>query len=220
MDCEAFRDDMLDVLYGEGGEAAARRFGAHQAACADCRREMAQLRAVRSDLAHWRLPENLGAPPARIQARRPPIGLAAAAGLLLALGASLALSGAEVRYDAAGFSLRVGRGAGETRALLEAQEKRHREEIEALRAQVAAVKPPDRAALMSAVADMIRDSETRHDAAVQASLRDLRERSEAQRQYDLARVSAGMAYLDGKAGLQAARTTELVGHLLQVSQQK
>jgi hypothetical protein len=31
-------------------------------------------------------------------------------------------------------------------------------------------------------------------------------------------MSAGLAYLDGKAGLQAARTTELVGHVLQASQ--
>src|SRR5438445_99975 len=59
MDCEAFRDDMLDVLYGEGGEAAARRLEAHQTTCADCRREMAQLRELRGDLAHWRLPEGL-----------------------------------------------------------------------------------------------------------------------------------------------------------------
>src|SRR5262249_22793634 len=163
-------------------------------------------------------PEKLGAPPARLHAARLPWGLAAAAALVLALAASLALSGAEVRYDTSGFSVRVGRGAGDTRALLDAQERRHRAEIDALRAQLAAVRPPDHDALMRSVADMIRESEARHDAAVQASLRDLRGRADAQRQYDLARVSAGLAYLDGKAGLQAARTTELMGHLLQVSQ--
>jgi hypothetical protein len=219
MDCEAFRDDMLDVLYGEGGEAAARRFEVHQTACADCRREMAQLRALRGDLAHWRLPEKLGAP---APAPKPRLSwaLAAAASLVLALGASLALSGAEVRYDASGLSVRLGRGGSDTRALLEAQERRQRQEIDALRAQVAAVRPVDQDALMRAVSDMIRESEVRHDAAIQASLRDLRERTDAQRQYDLARVSAGLSYLDGKAGLQAARTTELMGHLLQASQQK
>jgi len=219
MDCEAFREDMLDVLYGEGGEAAARRVETHQTTCADCRREMAQLRKLRGDLAHWGLPEGLIAAPARGHERRP-WALAAAAGMVLALGASLALSGAEVRYDPSGFSVRLGRGTGETRALLDAQERRHQEEIDALRAQLAAARPTDQDALMRAVADMIRESETRHDAAIQASLRDLRQRSDAQRQYDLARVSAGLAYLDGKAGLQAARTTELMGHLLQASQQK
>jgi hypothetical protein len=30
-------------------------------------------------------------------------------------------------------------------------------------------------------------------------------------------MSAGLTYLDGKSGLQAARTTELVGHILQAS---
>ena len=67
---------------------------------------------------------------------------------------------------------------------------------------------------------MIHESETRQDEARLASLRVLRQRAETQRQYDLARMSAGLAYLDGKAGLQAARTTELVGHVLQASQQK
>jgi hypothetical protein len=220
MDCEAFRDDMLDVLYGEGGEAAARRFEAHQAACADCRREMAQLRSVRGDLSHWRLPERLRTAPARVSAPRLPLALAAAAGLVLALGAALGLSGAEMRYDASGFSVRLGRGASEARALLAAQDRRHREEIDGLRAELALLRPADHDALQRMVSDMIRESEARHDAAIQASLRDLRQRSDTQRQYDLARVSAGLAYLDGKAGLQAARTTELMGHLLQASQQK
>ena len=63
MDCDAIRDDMLDVLYGEGGEAAVRRVEAHQAGCAECRRELASLRRLRGDLAQWRLPERLGVSP-------------------------------------------------------------------------------------------------------------------------------------------------------------
>lgn len=219
MDCDAFRDDMLDVLYGEGGEGAARRVEAHQATCADCRREMADLRRLRGELAHWRLPEALlAAPAARARPPRLPFGLAAAAALFLALGAALGLSGAELRYDEGGFSVRLGRG-GDARALAEA-EHRHRDEIAALRAELAAARAPDEGQLLRTVADMIHESETRQAAARQASLRELRQRAETQRQYDLARVSAGLAYLDGKAGLQAARTTELMGHLIQASQQK
>jgi hypothetical protein len=217
MDCDAIRDDMLDVLYGEGGEGAARRIEAHQATCADCRREMADLRRLRGDLAQWRLPERLGANPAAApRPRRLPLGLAAA--LVLAATAGLAFSGAELRHDEAGFSLRVGR-ASETRALADL-ERRHREEVAALRAEIAAVRVPDDRALLRTVAEMIHDSETRQDEARLASLRVLRQRADTQRQYDLARMSAGLSYLDGKAGLQAARTTELVGHLLQASQQK
>ena len=219
MDCDAIRDDMLDVLYGEGGEAAARRVETHQAACADCRREMADLRRLRGDLAQWRLPEGLGAPPAvAVRPRRLPLGLAAAAALVLGATAGLAFSGAELRHDAAGFSLRVGRGS-EAAALADL-ERRHREELAALRAEIAAIRPPDDRQLLRTVADMIHESETRQDEARLASLRVLRQRAETQRQYDLARMSAGLSYLDGKAGLQAARTTELVGHLLQASQQK
>jgi glycosyltransferase involved in cell wall biosynthesis len=47
-----------------------------------------------------------------------------------------------------------------------------------------------------------------------------RERAEAQRRYDLARVSAGLSYLDGKTGQQVARTTELMGYVLQASQKR
>ena len=41
MDCEAYRDQMLDLLYGEAGEAARRSVEEHQAGCASCRDEMA-----------------------------------------------------------------------------------------------------------------------------------------------------------------------------------
>jgi len=219
MDCDAIRDDMLDVLYGEGGEAAVRRVEAHQTACAECRRELASLRRLRGDLAQWHLPEGLGAAPAApLRSRRLPLGLAAAAAVFLGAVATLAFTGAELRYDAAGFSLRLGR-ASESRALADL-ESRHREEMAALRAELAAVQAPDDQQLLRTVAGMIRESEARQDEARLASLRVLQQRAETQRQYDLARMSAGLSYLDGKAGLQAARTTELVGHLLQASQQK
>jgi hypothetical protein len=219
MDCDAIRNEMLDVLYGEGGEAAARRVEAHQAACPDCRRELADLRRLRGDLSQWRLPERLGTTPAvSVRPRRLPLGLAAAAALILGVTAGLAFSGAELRSDQAGFSLRVGGGA-ESRALADL-ERRHREELATLRAELAAIRPPDDRQLLRTVAEMIHESEARQDEARLASLRILRQRAETQRQYDLARMSAGLSYLDGKAGLQAARTTELVGHLLQASQQK
>src|SRR5205814_6206672 len=108
MDCDAFRDDMLDVLYGEGGEAAVRRLDAHQAGCADCRRELAALRRLRGALAQWRLPPSLDARAPRATGARFPVRLAVAAGLLVALGGGLAVAGAEVRYDAQGFTVRLG----------------------------------------------------------------------------------------------------------------
>ena len=41
-----------------------------------------------------------------------------------------------------------------------------------------------------------------------------------QRRQDLAQVSASFAYLDGKSGLEAARTTELMGRVLQASERR
>lgn len=216
MDCDAIRDDMLDVIYGEGGEAAARRVEAHHAVCAACRDEMAGLRRVRGHLGQWRMPEALRASPPPASSRRWPVALAAAAGLILALTGALALARAEIRYDHEGLSVRFGEDA--RRDVVAAQ--RDREAIAALRAEVAALRSRDAGPSLAAVESMIRESEGRQAEARQASLREIRERTDTQRQYDLARVSAGLAYLDGKAGLQAARTTELMGHLLQASQQK
>ena len=219
MDCEAFRSDMLDALYGEGGEASARRAEAHQLACADCRREMADLRRLRGDLSQWRLPETLrrsaesaGTP------RLLPIAWAAAAAILLAAGSATLFGGAELRRDQAGFSLRIGRSL-DTEVLAQI-DRRHRAELANLRAEMAAARPPDQQQLLRTVAQMIGDSERRQEDARRDTVRTLRQRAETQRHYDLARMSAGLAYLDGKAGLQAARTTELVGHLLQASQKQ
>ena len=215
MDCDAIRDDMLDVLYGEGGDGAARRVEAHHAVCAECRGEMAALRRLRGQLAHWPVPEALRPAPAVVAApRRWPVGLAAAAGLIVALGAALGLSGAEMRYERAGLSIRLGRRP----APESTPDTGTRAELATLRAEVAALRAADDRPTLGTVADMIRESESRQDQARAASLREIRERADSQRQYDLARVSAGLAYLDGKAGLQEARTTELVGHLLQASQ--
>ena len=217
MDCDAFRSDMLDVLYGEGGEGAARRAEAHQLTCADCRREMAEMRRLRGDLAQWRLPETLrrSAEPAPSR-RRIPTAWAAAAAVIVSLGAASWFGGAEVLRDETGISIRIGRSADAQ--VVADMERRHQAEIAALRAELAAVRPPDQQQLLRTVAQMIGDSERRQEEARLDTVRTLRQRAESQRQYDLARMSAGLAYLDGKAGLQAARTTELVGHLLQASQ--
>ena len=215
MDCDGIRDDRLDVLYGEAGEAAARRVEAHHAVCAECRGEMAALRRVRGHLSHWRVPEGPRASAQAASSWRGPVGLAAAAGLLLALGAAVGIAGAEIRYDRGGLSVRFGRGNGRD---VDAEPRDREEQIAALRAEGAAMRSPDHGPTLATVARMIRESEGRQDEARRASLREIRQRTESQRQYDLARVSAGLSYLDGKAGLQAARTTELMGHLLQASQ--
>jgi hypothetical protein len=67
---------------------------------------------------------------------------------------------------------------------------------------------------------MLARSERRQGEVLRAGLAELAERTEAQRRYDLARISAGLSYLDGRTGQQIARTGELMGVLLQASEAK
>jgi hypothetical protein len=224
MDCETSRENLLAVLYDEADAAVQARFDAHQAACAACRAELHALRSLRGTLSAWKLPE-LAAPRAR-SVWAGWRALAAAAGLLLALGGALGLSGAEFEYARGGLAVRLGRPATETQASLAEQESRHERALAALEARVAApgsvpqARPGDDARLLEQVAELIRASEARQAQLVNASLRDLGQQSEAQRRYDLARISAGFSYLEGKTGQQVARTTELMGYMLEASQKR
>jgi Putative zinc-finger len=217
MDCDAYRDQMLDLLYGEAGDSDRRQVEAHQAACPSCREEMAAFRRLRRDLSAWKVP---------VPARARPVvrlwpGLAAAAALVLGLGGAAVLGGAEVRHDAQGWSFRVGGTAADLHARLDQQEARHRMEIAQLRETPG--RPSSSAegeALLAAVQDLLRESERRQDARLREAMTRLSERHEAQRRFDQAQVSAGLSYLEGKAGLHAARTNELVGQVLLASQEK
>lgn len=216
MDCETYRDQMLDLLYGEAGDVARRAVEDHQAACPACRQEMAAFRRVRRDLSTWSVP----APARSRRAIGWWPGLAAAAAALLALGTVAGLSGSELRHDERGWSLRMGRPGADLQARLDAQEKRHREEIEQLRASLVTPAATDRQALLAAADELVQRSEERQETRLQEALARMGEHYDAQRRYDLAQVSAGMSYLEGKAGLHAARTTELVGQVLMASQEK
>lgn len=205
MECTTVRESMLEVLYGEAAPDVTRRVEDHLEVCASCREDLAAFRRVRSGLRGFTLPA-FAAPQ-----RRPSVlgvrGLAAAAAVLVALGASFAqarLSALERR--------------------LEAQGQSHAREVAELRqALVAAPAPAARLSdgeVIRRVTEMLRESEERQGQRLDASLRELSQRSAEQRRYDLARVSAGLSYLDGRSGQHAARTAELMGHLLQAAEQK
>src|SRR5256885_173782 len=70
--------------------------------------------------------------------------------------------------------------------------------------------------IVERVQRMIQESESRQAVLLNASLGRLRNETQAQRRYDLAQVGAGLSYLEGQTGLQMARQTELMGHVLQV----
>ena len=220
MDCADVRDDRLDALYGEASEQALRLVAAHHAECATCRSEFEALRGVRRRMAEWRLPQ---AEPAVARRRlHPLVGLAAAAGLVVAAAAALRISGLAFEYNAGPVRVSAGGHAGT--AELRAQQARVRADIDAMRTQLASMQPSGQPALPESLLERVEQrlsaSEERQAGRLRAELQGLAARSEAQRRYDLARVSAGLSYLDGKNGQQVARTNELMGYLLQASQDK
>jgi len=225
--CSLIRDDLLEVLYDDASAATAARVEEHLAVCPSCRDDMASLRDLRRDLGTWTVPPSLDTA-ARPAPRRPGARAwlgAMAAGLVLSLGAAFGLSGSELSYDNGTLAFRLGRGPAEVdvERLLAEQEERHRREIRALadsQAPTPLREARDDDALLRQVEQMIRESEARQATLLSASLGDLSTRAEAQRRYDLARVSAGLSYLDGKTGEQVARTTELMGYVLQAAQER
>ena len=226
MDCSGLRDDLLDVLYAEASPETQKRVDAHLHSCPSCRAELAELRNVRADLQRWKAPELRPFLPRR-PVLRMPLLLATAAALLLATGGSFALRGSELRYEEGRFSFRVGGEASEAalEKALVAQEARHRQEIAELKALLTPQTEPAAAgegndALLRRVAEMIRDSEERQSRRAEAKIASLADRADNRRRYDLARISAGLAYLDGKNGQHLSRTTELMGYVLEASQKR
>lgn len=113
------RDILVSYLYGEGDEQERLAFAAHLERCERCAREVAELQAVRQDLAEWSPPEMvLGfrvvrapEPPRSRWAWLRPAALPAWAQLAaasLVIGVAVGLSGLEIRYDSDGFVATTG----------------------------------------------------------------------------------------------------------------
>jgi hypothetical protein len=174
---------------------------------------MASLRRLREKLQAWTLEErgpSLAAP----RPRGLPVWLVAAAALVLGvgIGSALALVG-----DAA---LRRDLAAQESRAL--EREQRHREEVARLRTALdRRATDLDTEALLERVdqrlEETIRRSERAQGERLDTIFTDWETRMEAQRRLDLARVAAGLSYLDGRHGQQLARTNELMGYVLEAA---
>jgi hypothetical protein len=216
MDCEAFRDDLMDVLYGEADPATAHRFQEHQARCAACREEVSSLRRVRRELDGWVLAPGVAS---RVRPFLQPRYLAAAAAVLLAVsGGALVLAKGELRYPNGQVAFRVAAPASEVaelRQLLREQEARHEQALLELKAvRPASTASTDRDELLRELARLVRDSETKQTALFAASLNDLADRSETQRRVDFAQMSAGLSLLEGKMGMQNIKTTDLIGRVM------
>jgi len=218
MECESVRDQMLDVLYGEADADSAAGFERHLAVCAGCRDELTGLRDLRVRLQGWKLPHQ------RRSVRRfaPPRyfwAAAAAALLLLAAGGALALAGFEMRVTRGPVVVQLG-GAGHAASAAPASTDQQPVTVASSAAPAVDTAGLQEDVVLQRVSEMIRQSEARQQLALRASLTDVEDRTSRQRRYDLARIGAGLSYIDGRTGQHMARTTELMGYVLQASNKR
>ncbi len=206
---ERLQADKLDLLYGEADPEVRARVEAHLAACRECREELAGLSRLRRQLRAWQRPA--AQPAFTPRGIVVPRWLAAAAALLL--GVSLALGGA------GDLSLRrsLSEQAARARQLDELQ--RQAADLQAALVRSGPAAPAGRV-VDARLDEKIQESEARQARRLELRLGEWANRAEAQRRVDLARVAAGLSYLDGRHGQELARTNELMGYMLQAASQK
>ena len=216
---------LVGFLYDEIDPVSKRSFERHLLTCADCRDELAELGATREQIALWAPPDaELGfrivrgtAEPAPSRWRwfsfSPAWGLAAAAIVMLAIGAAIA--NLDVRYGSDGLVVRTGWNhaadaqAGVTpvdwKAQAEELDRRLRdlEQASAARSAVqnASTSELSDAELLQRVRDIVGQSETRQQRVTAARLTDLMREVDAQRRLDLAAINQGMTRLQNTSGL-------------------
>lgn len=238
--CEALRDDMVALLYDDGEHAERSRARDHLARCVPCRADYADLKAVRKELGGWTLPAATLPVPPRARVRWFPAGLAAAAGLVLGVGLSMAgrnaLTPSSPVASNQSFTPSASTGAStprlvsydELQELLQTQESRHQAELADLRqslvlqASASTARPEGSLKSVSTVSPnvierLLKESEARQASLVETRLAGLKSQTDLQRQYDMAQIAAGLAYIDSRTGADAARTSELMKNLVRVT---
>ena len=237
LSCEALRDDIIALLYDDGDPAERSRARDHLAQCIPCRADYSELKGVRKALGGWSLPVVASLPQPRASVRWLPAGLAAAAGLILGIGVAVAgrntlfptEPGQMVAPPAAGVSTAQFVSYDQLQEALKTQESRHQAEIADLRRALMNVSEtsagPISGAQLKSVSNaspetierLLKASEERQARLFEARLSGLRTESDLQRQYDMAQIAAGLAYIDSRTGADAARTSELMKNLVRVT---
>lgn len=243
--CEALRDDLLALLYDEGTPSEKARAKEHVGDCPVCREEFAAFANVRTQIGTWTVPAeargNLArgrfdSPRTSSPSWRPAAvlgwSLAAAAGIAVGVGIATTGRGLVAPPTASAIATAAPSAEGaisvaQVRELLDEQDRRHQAELEGIRNRVEATlvslqSQPQRAPAVSIATPasfqrILRESEDRHTRLVEARIAQLRRENELQRQYDLAQVAASLAFLDNRAGAEAARTSELMKNLVRVT---
>ncbi len=233
LSCEALRDDIVALLYDDGDPGERSRARDHLAQCVPCRVEYADLKGVRKALGGWNLPAATPLPQARPRTAWFQTGLAAAAGLVLGVG--LALAGrstfsttqtAEIASSRNSINASASQFVSNEKLqeALNLQETRHQAEIADLRRSLTLVSESAGSSTLPAgtqraasIERLLKASEERQARMIETRLAGLRTESDLQRQYDMAQIAAGLAYIDSRTGADAARTSELMKNLVRVT---
>ena len=245
-----YKERLVAYLYGEISDTERADFERHAAACVSCTEELRGLEFVRQELAGWEPPLagvhfRLAPEPEtrRPLWRQPMWGLAAAATLLLAVGAAVA--NLDVRVGKGEIVIRTGwtlpatvaNGSApvvpvataaareeEWRSALKDVESRLRTDF-VKSSSVAAPSSAssgevNREALLREVRALIGESEKRQDRQLALRLTDMVQDVETQRRADLVRIEQNLGQLEGLTGAEAARQREMLNYLVRVSQRR
>lgn len=246
------QERLLEYLYDELPAPARAEMEEHLHGCEACRTELAGLGGARLALASWSPPErelgfrivrNEQAPAKRrLFAVNPAWGLAAAAVLVLSIGAALA--NLEVQYGNGGFVVRTGWGstvspaaqpaAGAAAAdwsgrLQQLDARLQQLEAQETRTVRAATVPEDGARpaakmsdaeLLRMVRAIIAESEQRQQRELALRVTQMVRDFDAARAGDLARVEQGLRQIQGLTDAELIRHRDTLNHLLRVTQQR
>jgi hypothetical protein len=231
---------LVGFLYDEIDPLSKRTFERHLMTCAECRDELAELGATREQIALWAPPDaDLGfrivrgadspAPTRRrfsFASFSPAWGLAAAAVIMLAVGAAIA--NLDVRYGSEGLVVRTGWNhgadaqAGVTQVDWKAQAEqldRRLRELEQAQSQQPVVRTSSESdlsdrELLQRVREIVGQSETRQQRLVAARLTEMMREYDAQRRLDLATIGQGMTRLQTTSGAEIRQTKDLLQRML------
>jgi anti-sigma factor RsiW len=239
------RDEALVAfLYddGDGNEFERARFATHVPACARCQADVAELRGVRAQLAHW-APPAIHNPKSAIQNPRSAIrnsqswwrdapAWAQVAAALLFLGVSAGIANLDVRYDGNGLSVRTGwsrRPDGSAAAArsdatpwktdIAALESQLKNEIRATRTSAAPAVPP---AALRPVADgdvnarvraLVADSEKRQQRELALRIAELLRDVNAQRQADLVKIDRTLGVVQNNVGIEVMKNRQQMNQM-------
>ena len=221
------KDLLVAFLYGEIDPSDRRTFERHLASCAECRDELAELGDTRAQIASWTPPDaDLGFQIIRKSEPRPrwrvtfspAWGLAAAAVVLLALGAAIA--NLDIRYGNGGLIVRTGWNhatdvaaatnvtpvdwktqADQLDQRLRGLERAMAAHPQSSPIQNASASDMSDAELLQRVRDIVGQSETRHQREVSTRLGELMREVDAQRRLDLASIDQRVTRLQNSSGL-------------------